>query len=268
MGPLVDTRLCRRFMAATAGLLTLSPGACGLTGWPPVAAASIQDTCVEPPSGLISWWAAENNAEDREGVNPGTRAGSAVFDEGVVGGAFAFDGAGMLMVPDSPSLRPAGSLTLEAWVLVRAFPRAFAPIISKWNDLSGDNRGFFLAVLPDGRVRFDVSANGRFSSSNSASAESSARLQLGIFNHLAGTFDADSQVLRVFVNGIDSGRVLAQSSIVFPTREPLLIGAGDLGGNQRNFTEGLIDEATIYGRALASEEIAAIFAAGSGGKCH
>lgn len=63
----------------------------------PAAAA-----CTIPPSGLVSWWRAENNANDERGTNPGSLQGGLGFAAGQVGQAFNFTGNGQeLFVPAS-----------------------------------------------------------------------------------------------------------------------------------------------------------------------
>src|SRR5207249_1162445 len=48
--------------------------------------------------------------------------------------------------------------------------------------------------------------------------------------------------------------------------EPVLIGAGDLGSNVRDFFNGSIDEVELFNRAVTQPEIQAIVNAGSAGK--
>ena len=49
--------------------------------------------CLNPPSGLISWWGGDNNALDMVGANHGTFQGNASYAAGKVGQAFRIDGA-------------------------------------------------------------------------------------------------------------------------------------------------------------------------------
>jgi hypothetical protein len=42
-------------------------------------------TCVQPPTGLVSWWPGEENAEDIQSGNNGTLEGATTFDTGKVG---------------------------------------------------------------------------------------------------------------------------------------------------------------------------------------
>ena len=45
-------------------------------------------TCVQPPSDLVSWWPGDGNADDLQNVNDGMLQGEATFDTGMVGQAF------------------------------------------------------------------------------------------------------------------------------------------------------------------------------------
>ena len=49
-------------------------------------------SCTPPPSGLVSWWKAENNFDDAYGGNNGTGQNGATFATGKVSQAFSFDG--------------------------------------------------------------------------------------------------------------------------------------------------------------------------------
>jgi len=51
-------------------------------------------SCTPPPSGMVSWWRGENNANDSIGGNNGTLIGDTAFATGRVGQAFSFDGGG------------------------------------------------------------------------------------------------------------------------------------------------------------------------------
>src|SRR5262245_1572545 len=76
-------------------------------------------TCVQPPSGLVSWWPGDGTADDIADNNDGTLAGGATFASGRVGQAFSFDGVDdYVLVPDSPNLdfNPTSFVTVDAWV--------------------------------------------------------------------------------------------------------------------------------------------------------
>jgi hypothetical protein len=79
---------------------------------------AVAQTCVVPPSGLVSWWPGEGNANDIVGTNHGTLQGGAGFAPGVVGQAFSFDGVDdYVQIPHNANLDPGtGSFSLDAWI--------------------------------------------------------------------------------------------------------------------------------------------------------
>lgn len=74
--------------------------------------------CVAPPSGLISWWPADGDANDIHGANSGVSINGASYDIGKVGQAFSFDGINdHVVILDSNSLDfGVGDYSVEAWV--------------------------------------------------------------------------------------------------------------------------------------------------------
>jgi hypothetical protein len=233
--------------------------------------------CVAPPAGMTNWWPADGNAFDIVGGNHGILQGNATFGDGMVNQAFDLDGNGdYVQVNDTETaaFNFEGSFTIDAWINLEAVPAEFAPIVSKWNDLGVNQRSYFLAVQNVGgspRLRFDVSETGGFLGGQSSSVTSTAAIPLNTWTHVAAVFDAGTGDLRLYING-DLAALIPQSVIVpgvntpFENDEPLLIGAGDLGGNVRDFFNGLIDEVELFDRALTEAEIETIFEAGEDGK--
>ena len=46
---------------------------------------AVAQTCIQPPAGLVSWWAGDGNANDIVGGNDGTLVNGATFAPGMVG---------------------------------------------------------------------------------------------------------------------------------------------------------------------------------------
>jgi hypothetical protein len=222
--------------------------------------------CTAAPANQVSWYRAENNANDSQGSNHGTLQNGTTFTAGKVGQAFSFDGIDdVVSITDNPTLNPSGSLTIEAWVNPNASSTGSNAMISKWNDLGGNtNTAYALTLENPNTLRFAVAgSNGGF-----ADIQSSVPVPLNTWTHVAGIFNAQAQTLCVFVNGVKTcllGTTNFNSLRV--STAPLLIGAGDFGGGARRFFNGQIDEASIYNRALSDTEIQAIFNADSAGKC-
>lgn len=209
-----------------------------------------------PPEGLISWWRAENNALDSMSTNHGVLTNGTSFAAGNVGQTFALDGVNdHVHVPDSPSLRPS-SITLEAWAMFNA---QNGPVFCKpLGPATGDSFALFLQSGTLHGFIHDASAAGVLVSSPST-------LALGQWHHVAFTFDDATKEQALYVNGVRVATSQSNRSIGYDNK-PVLLGQ-DINNGVFDFPlNGRIDEASIYNRALSSNEIAAIFLAGSAGK--
>lgn len=237
-------------------------------------ATSVKAQCVAPPNGMVHWWTGDDNSFDIIGGQHGTLEGGASYDAGKVARAFSLNGTTAYMKVahnQAAAFNFAGSFTIDAWIYLKSEPTEFAPIVSKWNDINGANRSYFLAVqkwngVP--RIRFDVSANGLFLGGQSSAVVSNDSIPLNTWTHVAGVFDGSNSSLKVYVNGNPSKVAEAVSNVTVPfaNTEPVLIGAGDLGSNVRDFFHGGIDEIELYNRALSQAEIQSLVNAGGAGK--
>ena len=157
------------------------------------------------------------------------------------GSALSFNGTtARVTVPDSPTLRLTGAMTLEAWV----FPTA---VTSIWRDVifKGEDNYYLMATATN--LSRPV-AGGIFSGSYGEAFGTSA-LPANTWTHLAATYDGAT--LRLYVNGVQVGSK-AQTGTLATSSNPLNIG-GDTFYNQ--YFDGRIDDIRIYNRALAPTEI-------------
>jgi hypothetical protein len=216
---------------------------------------------VSAPSGLVGWWPGEGNANDVFGANNGTLVGSASFAAGEVGQAFSFDGNGYVSIPDSPLLDSlTNSITIELWLKTDQMTSDWTGIVAKGNS------AWALQATPGANtVDFNVSLGaGDLSGSRS--------INDGQWHHVAGVYDGTNMFL--YVDGtLDVSQ--PATGLIPQNSDPLAIGANvqayvpPCGCNEPGyFFNGLIDEVSIYNRALTAQEIQAIYAAGSGGKCN
>jgi len=242
--------------------------------------------CVDPPSGMINWWPADNNTFDIIGGNHGTLQNGAGFGAGQVAQAFNFDGVNdYVEVPHDPNaaFNFDGSFTIDAWIFLESapLPARFSPIVSKWDDVPegvDHQRNYFLSVTNNvggaTRLRCDVSSTGTFGPGTvSSRAFSDTQVPLNTWTHVACVFNAAVPSITMYINGLPAGTTPFPSTIISPTvtdpfdnDRPILIGAGDLGGIQRNFFDGRIDEVELFDRALAATEVFSIFDADTSGK--
>ena len=206
--------------------------------------------CTPAPAGLVSWWPGGSNANDIIGNNHGTLMNGATFAAGKVGQAFCFDGVkDYVSVPHNAAFNFSNALTIEAWVKTATSGRY---ILTKNDD------SFYLAIGPGSTTPNKLSF---FLNHVSAGwLQGTSDLTDDQWHHVAGTYDGAN--LKVFVDGNLENSVARSGNIQTGTNS-VFIGVRSLASN----FAGLLDEVSIYNRALSAAEIQAIYSAGSAGKC-
>jgi hypothetical protein len=240
--------------------------------------------CVPAPSGLVSWWPAENSSDDIAGPNPGQASGGVTFVPGEVGQAFNFDGTGAVTIADSPSLNPT-TVTIEGWIKpqfagrprIACVPQPRCPACGDTDALLAK----FGADLPSGYgvgVSHDPTCT---FAGESGPDQADGTLAFGVFlpdgyqvvhstgqvpddgayHHVAATYDGSA--LRVYIDGVIEGEKSHPGTIVEST------AAATIGfeATTPRYSVAAIDEVSVYNRALSQAEIQAIVGAGAAGKC-
>ena len=237
----------------------------------PVGAHHARADCISSGAGLIGWWAGDGNANNVFGTNNGTLQGGATATApGLVGNAFTFDGTnGSVQIPNSALLRPT-NLTIEAWVKFASMdsagsggsPAGDQYIVFRQNTLASNFEGFDLSKTRVGTTnlfRFRIaSASGQV-----VELHSSSVISTGLWYHVAGI--RGSNFVQLYVNGA----LERQASITFSQdygNFPLYFATSGKATWDHKLN-GSLDEVSFYNRPLASNEIAAIYAAGASGKC-
>jgi hypothetical protein len=234
-------------------------------------------TCVSPPSDLVSWWSGDNTANDIIGSNHGTMMSGATFAPGMVGEAFSFDGteASFVEIPNSSELNPSGAFSVDGWFYID--PNApgnvggESSLVAKTSGGVGDG-GWFLWFQDSNAytkaLRFDILTWG---SPAWPYAEVNNIITSAGWYHIAGVFDLTSTPqAKLYVNGALVASSSSTITAILNNTLPVRIGASHWtdvyhAGNDR--LNGKADEVEFFNRALTAEEIAAIYNAGSAGKC-
>ncbi|HJT81552.1 MAG TPA: LamG-like jellyroll fold domain-containing protein, partial [Chthoniobacterales bacterium] len=213
---------------------------------------------VSPQAGLVSWWRAENNANDAIGTNHGTLTNGATFAAGRVGQAFALDGGNdYVNIPDSASLQPT-SITLEGWFNFSS-SGGNPHLISRTIGTQFYNS--FVLWLNSGTLRGGIGD----SAGNGNGVGVPFSPVAGRWYHIAFTFDDTAKRATLYLDGAVVATNVSAGSIQYDNH-PVLLG-GDIDfGSATNFFNGRIDEAAIYNRALSTAEIASIYNAGTAGR--
>ena len=221
--------------------------------------------CVSPPAGLVAWWPGEGNAYDEAGTNNGVLEGGVAFAAGEVSQAFSFNGIGQqVRVQASASLNVglADGFTIECWIKP-ADVNSWHPLV-EWNNGSTFGTGFWIYNNPGATYINIIDTNG----ASHALGSPVNILNTTSFQHVAAAYDHASGVVTLYCNGVavattTFGNFTPQTSYdLFLGRRPA--GPGIPPTAQY---DGLMDEVSLYSRALSASEIQAIYNAGSLGKC-
>ena len=200
---------------------------------------------VPPPAGLVSWWRGQNDAQDSISANHGTLMNGATFGTGKIGTAFSFDGGDDQIT--IPSINAGSKFTVEFWL----FPKrsaGYEHLVSN----SGGSANYGDLYFRDNHIEYWQGGVLRASSPVSS-------VPLLTWSHIALTYDGGVNL--IYVNGVPLA-VSANHSEVF--NNSLAFGYTNAPSNNR--FQGLLDEISLYDRALGSSEIAALNSAGSAGK--
>ncbi|MDP1822489.1 MAG: LamG-like jellyroll fold domain-containing protein [Archangium sp.] len=174
--------------------------------------------------------------------------------EGMVGEAFHFDGKNVI---ELEATVPRRALSVEAWIKPESLDHNWQRIVSKTHDDDSLGSTFILGISGRGGIYF-----GLFAGDSQAWIETATRVELQRWNHIAGVWDGER--MTTYLNGVLQPESERFNWELNQTAQPLRLGRGDT--NWYSF-KGSVDEVSLYDRGLKPEEIAAIFSAGSSGKC-
>jgi len=220
-------------------------------------------TCVAPPAGLVSWWPGDGNVDDIWDNNDGTLMNGAGFAPGKVGQAFSFDGLDDYVEVANEEVFDfgAGPFSITAWIKTsggRSFNEHFISKGEHWG--GGDDYILWVSSI-DGHIQFQYGYANPYDDLIGSTATDDANWHFVTVTQSG----ACSGCAKLYVDGVledtNVGRTLVNGDRTF-----IIGSAFGSDGNQFSF-KGLVDEVSVYNRALAASEVQAIYNAGSAGKC-
>ncbi|MBL7686013.1 MAG: hypothetical protein JNK65_08285 [Deltaproteobacteria bacterium] len=233
--------------------------------------------CASLPSGAISWWGNDQGGADLLGVNSASLMNGVQMTDAKVGKGFLFDGVDdFLLVPVSDSLNLTSQVSFEAWIKIDPDQPAQYPYIFAKNWSLPPGNDVIEQAGNSGYGMFINRASGKFQFRSIAllelfSNKSYTEIADGQFHHIALSFD--NATARLYIDGVlDSERFSYGGGISSGYGN---FNMGTYGENRLNAAyqtnisnfKGILDEPTLYQRALTAEEVQKIFQAGVNGKC-
>lgn len=231
------------------------------------AHSTVDGQCIEPPSDMVAWWPGDSSTQDLFAGRDGVLMGSASFAPGMVDDAFDFDGAGWVEVADDPAWTlGSNDFTIDLWVRMDALG-ARRPFIGH-DDAGGQFNKWIFWYDPSGHDKLPGVPALRFhiNSPHPTPVPIPHDTVVAPWNPVTGQWyhvavTRSGTTYRLYRDGALVATDTSPYTIPDPS-EALTIGRAE-----GFFLDGLVDEVELHDRALEPEEIQAIFAAGSAGKC-
>jgi hypothetical protein len=175
---------------------------------------------------------------------------------------------GRIDVPSNAALNPS-SFTVECWARMDAWANAhLSPVTSRQSAADG-TRGFMIYAAPHTltgtytsrpRWEFWTGTGSAFNAVNAGLAD----VQTNKWTHLVGTYDAETRVMALYVDGT-LARGLINVTYAPCVKNPLRIGAGSSELNYGQYHwRGAVDEVAVYPTALSPQRVQAHYEAALG----
>jgi len=252
--------------------MRISPALNTIAGiwWLTSAIAVHAQNCILPPSGLAHWWRGEGNGFDTVSVQDAVLVGGVQFAAGKVGTGFLFSGSGDDYIALAPNIFPmptsgngTSPFSFEVW-----FQTTVGGVILGQQDLPpfNSNLGGYVPALYVGTngllyAQMFWGTNTQFVTTNAVND--------GQFHHVVVTYDGMMEDFYLDGGLIEATPFVQQGYASLYYYE---LGTGYTGGWEGTTSQwfpftGIIDEPSLYNRALTPAEVRALFSSGSAGKC-
>jgi hypothetical protein len=232
---------------------------------------SVPASAAPMPRGLIGLWRGEEDATDAAGNSHGILRNGVTFAPGKVGKAFKLSGKSFVEIPKAKCFDLTNQVTIEFWmkadldnpmnVCCQGLVTSdfYSVEISSKSDTVGVN---FCIAREDGENSVNTC---------DANDKDGAVISSGEWHHISAT--CDGVKLQLYVDGQPwkkptlynepIPRMLPRSFLAIGSEDGRTVCTNWCTGR---YFHGLIDEVSIYDRALTPDEIAAIYKAGEAGK--
>lgn len=208
-------------------------------------------SCAVAPPGIVAWWDGEMVGVDIAGSFTSTTfRGAPTSVPGLVGNATQFGLDDLIEINPAPD---PSTFTVEGWLFLTNQDPTWIGIYGRYRESS-------LCAYNNQLTFWEGTVGG----SEAGNLARGATTLLNKWQHIAGTWDGTT--FRTYVDGGLEAQDVMPGQVALPDIAEMG-GLIDNGPFLEDPFAGMLDELTVYSRALGVEEIAAIAAAGAAGKC-
>lgn len=242
--------------------VAMPPPPSGPCCWPPPCTCA----CLTPPPHMVGWWTLDEAGPtyyDRALDATGTGFNTNVLPGGGInGGAVHFDGvSSKISVADRPAINfGTGDFSVDLWVRTSFNSSAVRSILDK---RSPDLRGYHV-WLYRGLLGIQLADSAGYTN-----YVSNLFIASGTWNHVAVTVSRTAHDgIRFYLNGVQ-GSLTGDPTLrpdSLSNTVPLILGSRS-AAFPGAYWRGDLDEIELFNRVLQPAEVAAIYSAGSAGKC-
>jgi alpha-tubulin suppressor-like RCC1 family protein len=204
--------------------------------------------CFTNMEGVLGLWNSNGNLTAQFGP---ALSGSVGFGQGLADQGLALNGATTLSAPTLPTVTNA--VTVEMWVKPAANPQRTQALATRWDFPSTDDSARSYELLLDPSSRLHWSTDDVSSRRPDELVAEAPTIFDGGFHHIVATWDQRRSA--IYVDGFAIASAPSQGGTLNPaTSTPFRLGS-ESGLGTPFFFNGIIDEATIWGRALSAREV-------------
>lgn len=204
---------------------------------------------------VVSHWKLDEssgNITDSAGSNTGTNTGTTTFTTGKLNNGASFNGSSQYFDMGTPaSLNITGNITMSAWIKTTQGSGTEGAIISNYN--SGGSKCQYQMKVYNSAGTITIRYN--INNTSQQELQSVGSITSNVWTHVVGTYDGST--IRLYINGkLDTSVSATQTPPSSGYGNTAIGRAGSYNGLYYN---GMIDEATIWSRALSLDEILQIY---------
>lgn len=202
---------------------------------------------------------SSGDASDSIGSNTLTNVNTTSFASGKINNGADLEAGSSQGFTNSTYAQDLGQQSVSCWIKPESLPTSgnYMGLITKYQTASTTG-GIDLRLYNDSgtqKIQWIVYGSGDGITSYTVT------LTTGVWYHICGVYDGVYN--RLYLNGSEVSSA-SYSGTVSTTARNLTVGCSDIASGNTRFFDGMIDEVSLFNRALTANEVAELYSSGSG----